>query len=383
MKTIPYNKQYIDKIDILEVKKSLTSDVIAAGPMVDKFEKNLSKSVNCKYTVVCNSGTSALHLAFLSIDLKKNDVVIMPIVNFIAAYNMCKNLGAKVFFADVNKHTGQMEEKDVLNCINQNKLKKIKLILIMHLAGHVSQPEKFYKLKKKLNCYLIEDACHALGSSYKIKEKQIKTGSCKHSDIAVFSFHALKTITTGEGGAICTNSKKIFVKSKLYRSHGMIKKSFTKYDIMLNGFNFRLSDINASLGISQLKKLKKLVNNRRKIAANYYSLMNNLVSSNYLSLPNINFLHLSAWHLFVINLNFKKIKKKKKNFITFMRKKNILVQNHYIPINKFSTEKKFYLFKNAENYYKYSVSIPLYVNLNLKKQKYIVNNIERFVKKND
>ena len=383
MKTIPYNKQYIDKIDISEVKKSLTSDVIAAGPMVDKFEKNLSKTVNCKYTLVCNSGTSALHLAFLSIDLKKNDVVIMPIVNFIAAYNMCKNLGAKVFFADVNKLTGQMEEKDVLNCINQNRLKKIKLILIMHLAGHVSQPEKFYKLKKKLNCYLIEDACHALGSSYKIKEKQIKIGSCNHSDIAVFSFHALKTITTGEGGAVCTNSKKIFVKSKLYRSHGMIKKSYTKYDIMLNGFNFRLSDINASLGISQLKKLKKFVNNRRKIAANYYSLMNNLVSSNYLSLPNINFLHLSAWHLFVINLNLKKIKKKKKDFITFMRKKKILIQNHYIPINKFSTEKKFYLFKNAENYYKYSVSIPLYVNLNFKKQKYIVDNIARFVKEND
>ena len=383
MKKIPYNKQFIDKTDLAEVKKSLTLDVIAGGPKVAQFEKNLSKSVDCKYTLVCNSGTSALHLAFLSIDLKKNDVVIMPIINFVAAYNMCKNLGAKVFFADVNKFTGQMEERDVLNCINQNKLKKVKLILIMHLAGHVSQPEKFYKLKKKLNCYLIEDACHALGSSYKIKNKIIKIGSCKHSDIAIFSFHALKTITTGEGGAICTNQKNILNKAKLYRSHGMIKKSFTKYDIVLNGFNFRLPDINASLGISQLKKLKIFVNNRRKIAKNYFSLFDNLVLNNYLTLPNINFLHFSAWHLFVINLNFKKIKKKKKDFINYMREKNILVQNHYIPINKFSTEKKFNLFKNAENYYKCSVSIPLYVKLNFKKQKYIVDNIERFVKKND
>ena len=112
MKTIPYNKQFIDNKDVLEVKKSLYSDVIAAGPKVVKFEKDLSKLVDCKYTVACNSGTSALHLAFLSIGLKKNDVVIMPIVNFIAAYNMCKNLGAKVFFADVNKLTGQMEERD-------------------------------------------------------------------------------------------------------------------------------------------------------------------------------------------------------------------------------------------------------------------------------
>ena len=232
-------------------------------------------------------------------------------------------------------------------------------------------------------CYLIEDSCHALGSSYKIKDKQIKIGSCKHSDIAVFSFHALKTITTGEGGAICTNSKNIFAKSKLYRSHGMIKKNFTKYDIILNGFNFRLPDINAALGISQLKKMKMFINSRRKIAKNYYSLMNNLVSSNYLTLPDISFLNFSAWHLFVINLNFKKIKRKKKDFINFMRQKKILVQNHYIPINKFSAEKFFYLFKNAENYYKYSVSIPLYVNLNLKKQKYIVNNIERFIKKDD
>ena len=383
MKNIPYNKQYIDKADIAEVKKSLVSDIIAAGPTVVKFEKNLSKAVDCKYTVVCNSGTSALHLAFLSIDLKKNDVVIMPIVNFIAAYNMCKNLGVKVFFADVNKLTGQMEERDVLNCINQNKLKKIKLILIMHLAGHISQSEKLYRLKKKLNCYLIEDACHALGSSYKVKDKKIKIGSCKHSDIAVFSFHALKTITTGEGGAICTNSKKFFNKSKLFRSHGMIRKSFTKYNIALNGFNFRLPDINAALGISQLKKMKMFINSRRKIAKNYYSLMNNLVLSNYLTLPDISFLNFSAWHLFVINLNFKKIKRKKKDFINFMREKNILIQNHYIPINKFSIEKKFYLFKNAENYYKCSVSIPLYVNLNLKKQIYIVKNIERFLKKND
>ena len=152
MKTIPYNKQKIDKSDIEKVKQSLISEMIATGPKVALFERNLSKFLNSKFSLVCNSGTSALYLAFLSINLKEDDVVIMPIVNFIAAYNMCKNLKAKIFFADVNPNTGQMEYSDVLNCIKRNKLKKIKLILTMYLAGHINNPESFYKLKKKYKC---------------------------------------------------------------------------------------------------------------------------------------------------------------------------------------------------------------------------------------
>ena len=162
-----------------------------------------------------------------------------------------------------------------------------------------------------------------------------------------------------------------------------MKNSFTNYDILLNGFNFRMPDINAALGISQLKKIKYFIKRRKKLAKNYFNLNKNLVLNNCITLPDKKFLSQSAWHLFVIKINFKKLRKTKNQFINFMKRKNILVQNHYIPINKFSIEKKKSLYKNAEIYYNSSLSIPIYVNLNLKQQKYIVNCMEKFFLKND
>jgi dTDP-4-amino-4,6-dideoxygalactose transaminase len=202
MSIIPYGRQYIDSQDIKFVSKALKKDLITTGDYVKKFEDKISKILKVKFTTVCSSGTSALYLALIAINLKKDDVIVMPAINFIAVYNMARLMNAKIFLADVDSLTGQMTPETLLGCIRKNKLKKIKAIVTMYLGGYPENVIEFYNIKKRFNCYLIEDACHAFGAKYEYNKKYFNIGSCKHSDIAVFSFHPVKTITTGEGGAI-------------------------------------------------------------------------------------------------------------------------------------------------------------------------------------
>ena len=170
-KTISYGKQYIDNKDIKAVINSLKREKITTGKLVEKFEKKINNFLNCKFSVTCNSGTSALFLAFQAINLKKNDKIIMPSINFISSYNVAKLFGAKVFLADVDKSTGQMTPKDIYDCCKKFKLKKIKALVIMYNGGYPQNADKFQQFKKKLKCLIIEDACHALGAEYLIKKK--------------------------------------------------------------------------------------------------------------------------------------------------------------------------------------------------------------------
>ena len=162
-KIIPYGRQFIDQQDIISVTQSLMKDKITTGLLVDKFEKEINKYLKCKYSVTCNSGTSSIYLALQSIQLKKNDIIIMPSINFIASYNIAKLFGAKVYVADVNSESGQMRPEDVINCCKKFKLKKIKALILMYHGGYPENAEKFRKFRKKLGCYIIEDACHAFG----------------------------------------------------------------------------------------------------------------------------------------------------------------------------------------------------------------------------
>ena len=221
MKYIPYGKQFLDKSDKQSVLNSITNDMITSGPFVEKFEKNIKNYLKCKYSYVCSSGTAALHLGMLSLNLKKNDIILMPAVNFIASYNMARNLGLKVYLVDVDEKKGQIKPNNILECIKKNNLKKISAIITMFHGGYPENIKEFYDLKKKYKFYIIEDACHALGSEYKYKNNFYKIGSCKHADICTFSLHPLKTITTGEGGIVTTNNFKFAKNIKLFRSHGI------------------------------------------------------------------------------------------------------------------------------------------------------------------
>ena len=375
--SIPYGKQFIDNDDIEFVKNSLRSSLITAGPYVKNFENKIKNIFKCKYALACNNGTAGLHLAFQAVNLKKNDVIIMPVVNFISAYRIANLMGLKVYFADVDEFTGQMTPLSLLNCIKKNKLKKIKAVLTMYLGGFPENNLEFYKIKRKFKFYLIEDACHAFGSKYNFNKKKYYIGSCKHADISVFSFHPVKTITTGEGGVVTTNNSEFAKRVSELRSHGIIrKKEYWKYDIKQLGYNCRLSDINAALGISQLKKIRKFTDQRKKIYLFYKKKL-----KKYFKFPNYNLKNISSFHLCVISINFSKIKKNKDNLFKFLNKKKIYPQYHYIPIPKFSIyKKKSEIFKNSENYYNNSISIPIYYNLKKNEQIYIIKNLLRFIK---
>jgi dTDP-4-amino-4,6-dideoxygalactose transaminase len=382
MNIIPYGRQYIDKSDINFVSKALKQDLVTTGSYVKKFENKISEFLKVKHVVSCSSGTSALHLAMMAINLKNDDVIIMPAINFIAVYNMAKLMNAKIFLADVDPFTGQMSPKTLLECIKKNKLKKIKAIVTMYLGGFPENVIEFYKIKKKFNCYLIEDACHALGSKYFYNKKYLSIGSCKHSDIATFSLHPVKSITSGEGGFVTTNNKDLAKKIFLFRSHGIErhKTHHWEYQISHSGFNYRLSDVNAALALSQLKKIDKFLIYRKKVYDYYRQELS--AFKNLLNFPEYNKNNISSYHLCLLNINFRKNTFTKNNFFKFLKKNKIISQYHYIPIYNFEVfkEKKCY-YKNVRNYYNTTVSLPIYFNLKFSDQEYIIKKIKYFLKK--
>ena len=389
MKQIPYGRQSISKKDSNEVVKSLSNDLITTGPYVKKFENLIKKTLKVKFALTCTSGTAALHLAFMSINLKKGDVIILPIINFIAASNLATMLQAKIYYADVCPNTGQMTPETLEACVKKNKLKDIKAVATMYLGGNPDNINNFYYLKKKHKFYLLEDACHALGSKYIYKGKIYNVGCCIHSDICIFSLHPLKTITSGEGGIVTTNNLNIFNRLIKLKNGGIDRNDYKKkinfphwlYDIKYPGLNYRLSDINCSLGYSQLKKINKFVSKRKKIAKKYIKFFNKF--SNIINFRSFEGGKYSSWHLFIIVIDFEKINKKKVDLLNYLLKSNIIAQQHYMPIYKYSfykslRKKKFY---GAEKYYKKAVSLPIYFNLTIKQVDYIKIQLYKFFKK--
>jgi dTDP-4-amino-4,6-dideoxygalactose transaminase len=377
---ITYGRQFIDSLDIRFVKKSLEENLITTGNYVKKFEDKIKNVFKVKYVISCSSGTAALHLAAKSISPKKNDIIILPVVNFVAVSNIFKECSdVKIYYADVDPISGQLTPKTLLDCIKKNKINKLKAFFTMYLGGSAKNIEEFYKIKKKYKCFMIEDACHALGARYKIKQKYFKIGSCKHADISIFSLHPLKTITTGEGGVLTTNNKKIYASSKLFRSHGIKRKNnHWNYDVINFGLNYRLSDINCSLGFSQLLKLNKFLKKRKSIAKYYFkniSKLKNLTFSDDYS-------DLSAWHLFRVQIDFKKLKFSKQDFFKLFLKKGIMLQQHYIPLFKFTAYKNLKgRFSGAEKYFESSISLPIYYSLKNNELFKITKTLKEILKK--
>tara|TARA_Y100000996_G_C22547771_1_gene652529 strand:+ start:1526 stop:2701 length:1176 start_codon:yes stop_codon:yes gene_type:complete len=386
MGKITYNKQHIDTSDKKEVLKSLKNNLITTGPYVTKLEKKLCRYLKVKEVVTCSSGTSALYIAMRSINLSKGDIIIIPAINFIASVNMATFLGAKIFLCDVDEFTGQMTPEKLIECIKINKIKKIKAVITMYLGGSPQNVLEFYKLKKKYNFFLIEDSCHALGSSYKFKNRQIKIGSCLHSDISTFSLHPVKTITSGEGGFLSTNSKLLSRKFKLLRSHGIdrakLSKRYWNYDVIFPSFNFRMSDLNASLAFSQVGKLNSFIQKRNSIANIYLNSFRDFQDRVKIYKSSLNLT--SSYHLVIFSLNFKKLKINKDKFIKMLNKKNIFPQYHYIPIYKFSYYKflkRGQQFKSSEKFYESSISMPIYYDLSIKELMKVIKSVKDILSK--
>ncbi len=374
---IPYGKQSIDEKDIQAVVDVLRSDWITQGPAVEKFEKDLAAYCGAKYAVAVSNGTAALHIACLAAGLKKGDEAITAPITFLATPNAVLYAGAKPVFADVDPETANIDPKEIVKKIN----KKTKALLPVHYAGLPCDMERIHKIAKTKALVVIEDACHALGAEYKMGRKTVKIGSCRHSDMAVLSFHPVKHITTGEGGAITTNNKSLYEKLRSLRSHGMYKDKTTldkvpwHYEMRELGFNYRITDFQCALGVSQLKKLDRFTDRRRRIAGIY----NEAFKDNDLfALPEENKDFRSSWHLYPIRLK-DKYKKDKKFIFAVAKKKGIGLQVHYIPVYNQPYYRglgyKKGLCPNAEDFYRREISIPMYPSMTDKDIGYVTKEL--------
>lgn len=401
MKNIHYGHQYIDNNDIKAVVDVLKSDWLTQGPKVKEFEKALSDYTGAKYAVVVSSGTAALHLACLVADIKPGDEVITSPITFAASANCILYCGGSPVFVDIEPNTANIDSKKINHYMNsQSQLKpkvKVKAIIPVHYAGLPCDIAEIYKTAKKHNLIVVEDAAHALGAEYKHRNRWYKIGSCKHSDMTVFSFHPVKSITTGEGGAITTNNKKFYEKLLMLRTHGITKNpkdflnpcnlihnsSFCYHEMQYLGFNYRITDFQCALGISQLKKLNKFIQKRKKIAKIYNQVFKN---NDFFDLPIEKDYAKSSWHLYPIRLK-DKYKNKKKEIFSKLREKGIVVQVHYIPVySQLYYQKIGYkkgICPNAGDYYQKEISIPLYYTLSRKEQNRVINCIKNVLQKMD
>jgi UDP-4-amino-4,6-dideoxy-N-acetyl-beta-L-altrosamine transaminase len=361
---IPYGRHYIDEDDIAEVVKTLRSGWITQGPRPEEFEEGLANLCGASYAVVFSSGTAALHGAYFAAGLGGGDEFITTPMTFAATANAGVYLGAEPVFADIEPDTGNIDAAAAADMITN----KTRLIAAVDYAGHPADLKTLRETAIKHGIIVVEDACHALGAAYMADDGSWKrTGSCAYSSMAVFSFHPVKSITTGEGGAVLTNDKAFYEKLKTFRQHGITKSAENfnyppdgswYYEMQHLGYNYRMTDFQAALGISQLGKLGWFIERRREIAAFYN---NSFTDNPYFDIPVERDYARSAYHLYPIRLKDRYIDKKKWIF-SRLRENDIALQCHYIPV----THHPFYRARraahcpNADDFYQRQISIPIY-----------------------
>lgn len=375
-----YGKQSIGQSDIDAVVEVLKSDFLTQGPAIEKFEKYVAEYCGVKYAVAVTNATSALHIACLAAGLGKGDVLWTSPITFTASANCGRYCGADVDFVDIDPSTYNMSV-DELEKKLQKMAVKPKVVIPVHLAGQSCDMDKIYKLSQEYGFKVIEDASHAIGADY----KSTKIGCCKYSDLTVFSFHPVKIVTTGEGGMVLTNDKELHEKLLLYRSHGITRdtKLMTRladgpwyYQQIELGFNYRMTDMQAALGYSQMQKVDEFVSRRRYLAKRYDELLKNI---NNIQLPYQNDDTDSSWHLYVVRADFSKMSKTKQQIFDGMKDRGICLNLHYIPVHTQPYYQKQGFkdgdFPNSEKYYEEAFTLPLYYSLTDEQQDYIIKNL--------
>lgn len=378
---IPYGKQNISEADIAAVVATLKSDFLTQGNQVPQFEQALADYCGAKYAVACNSATSALHVACLALGLGQGDVLWTSPITFVASANCALYCGATVDFVDIDPNTRNLCPQKLAEKLAAAKISGClpKIVVPVHFAGEPCDMAAIKQLSDEYGFKIIEDASHAIGASY----QQGKVGNGQFSDITVFSFHPVKIITTAEGGVATTNDSDLAKKMAQLRSHGITRdpsemhgesEGAWYYQQMDLGYNYRMTEMQAALGLSQLSRLDEFVSRRHQLAAQY----DDLLADFPIQLPQRNPQNRSALHLYAIAVQ----PEKRKQVFDFLRENGIGVNVHYIPVHTqpYYREKLGFAqgsFPNAERYYAGAISLPLYFDLRDDEQKYIVATLQR------
>lgn len=369
---IPYGKQSISEEDIQTVVKVLKSDYLTTGPNVTEFEKAVAEYTGANYAVALANGTAALHAACFAAGITKGDEVITTPITFAASANCVLYCGAKIVFADIDNKTYNISSKEIENKITS----KTKAIIPVHYTGQPCDMDAIYEIANRHNLTIIQDAAHALGADYKGK----KIGSMP--DMTIFSFHPVKHITTGEGGMVVTNNKYFYEQMLLFRSHGITrdKNLMTDYqgnwyyEQLLLGYNYRITDIQCALGISQLKRLDEFIYKRRILVERYNKAFSDIKG---IIIPYLSEGCNSSWHLYIIQVE------NRKNVFDNLRAEGIGVNVHYIPVYKHPYYQQHgysgVKCKNAEMLYKNIISLPLYPGLTVQEQDYVIEKVLKYV----
>lgn len=379
---IYYGKQSIDEADIQAVEEVLRSDFLTQGPAIEKFERSVAAYCGVKYAVAVTNATSALHIACLAAGLGKGDILWTSPITFVASANCGLYCGASVDFVDIDEKTYNMSvdalEDKLRQAKKENRLPKI--VVPVHLAGQSCDMRRIRELSETYGFTVLEDASHGVGADY----LKTKVGSCTFSDMAVFSFHPVKIITTGEGGMVLTNDKTLYERLILYRSHGITRDPAKMtyeadgpwyYQQIALGFNYRMTDIQAALGASQMIRLDEFVARRRALAARYNALLKDFP----LVTPDVMKGADPSWHIYIVRMVFGQIGKTKRQIFEEMKERGVVLNLHYIPVHRQPYYEKLGFrqgdFPHSEKYYEEAFTLPLYYSLANDEQDYIVESL--------
>jgi UDP-4-amino-4,6-dideoxy-N-acetyl-beta-L-altrosamine transaminase len=390
---IPYGRHFVDDDDIAAVTEVLRGDVLTQGPAIDRFECAVAEYTGARFAVAVSSCTAGLHIAMKAISIGLGDKVITSPISFVSSANAGAYEGAEVLFADIDASSVNICAEDVRKLMESDS--KVSAIIPVHFGGLACELSAFADEAKQAGVRVIEDAAHSLGSLY---SDGSKVGSCKYSDMTVFSFHPVKLIAAGEGGIITTNDEDLYRRLLRLRSHGINKDSDNPvntevaltsgeknpwfYQMLELGYHYRMTDIQAALGMSQFKKIDNFLNRRKEIAALYYEKLE--------AVPNIDFaqpqkLICNAHHLFVVRIDFEAINKSRARVMKELREQGIVTQVHYIPIPLqpyygWSLAKAVQKIPNAMEYYGQCLSLPIFYGLKEQEQLSVISKLKAIIK---
>lgn len=377
LRFIPYGQHSIDETDIASVVSVLRSSALTNGPVVTEFEAGLGEVTGAREVVACSSGTAALHLAVAALGLTPGDRVIVPTLTFLATANAARYVGADVVFADVDASTGLMGSQHFKEALKRVLPGSVKAVIPVHLNGQCCDVRGIEEIANAHEISVIEDACHALGGSYSESESRPAVGSCDHSKLSCFSFHPVKTVAMGEGGAITTNDSELANTMRKLRNHGMERTSASPavpelarssdgqvnpwyYEMSDVGWNYRASDIHCALGLSQLQKLEANVDRRSALVARYDEALRTLSP---IVQPVARVGGRVAWHLYVVHIDFESIGLSRAAVMNALHASGIGTQVHYLPVHLQPYYQGIYgaqSLPGAEKYYSSCLTLPLF-----------------------